>query len=102
MTLRRCFSLLLSIALLTGGAALAQSPPSPQTPPLPPPRPPASDAHGGEPAQDERKPAQADGGEDASCPTRLTRLGVVFEQRAAIQEGACGGADIVLLSGLPN
>jgi hypothetical protein len=103
MIRRRGSPLFLVVAVLTAGAALAQSPPSPvQSPPLPPRRPPASDAPGKEPAQDEHKPAQAEGGEDASCPARLTRLGVGFEPRAAIQEGVCGGSDIVLLSSLPN
>lgn len=101
-------SMLPLILLLSGGAtgaALAQSPPQPaEAPPLPPPRPPSRPpANTPNDLSTGKDVAKAQGGaDDGSCAARLARLGVVFEQRPAIQDGACGGGDIVTLTSLPN
>ena len=80
------------------------------TPPLPPPRPdrPAAPA----PATPDKKeqPGEAPTAEkapeavkiDAACIERLTRLGLRFEARPAVQEGACSVETPVLVSGLPD
>lgn len=40
--------------------------------------------------------------EDGDCPSRITRLGVLFEQRADIEAGECAIHDTVVVSGLPD
>lgn len=79
-------------------------------PPLPPPRP---DRPVSPPPSDEQpKPADATKAKDkdepgsdqaeAGCIERLTGLGLKFEKRHGIQEGACSVKNPVLVSELPN
>jgi hypothetical protein len=97
-------------AMLATTASLAQS----DNPPLPPPRPdrPAIIEPGqrGSPSPEPTRPelnaaaAGVDGGaeEDPLCRERLVRLGVRFEERPPVRDGACGVQDPVLVSGLPD
>jgi hypothetical protein len=79
------------------------------TPPFPPPRPdrPASqppeapEATKPDAAVSEKKASESDP-EDAACLERITRLGLRFEIRPAVQEGACSVKNPVLVSALPN
>jgi hypothetical protein len=74
-------------------------------PPLPPPRPDrgAAPASVGPvtPAKPD-EPAEARANPDETCRERLTRLGVRFESKPAIQERACAVQDTVLVSSLPD
>jgi hypothetical protein len=89
-----------TMALALAGAAQ-------EAPPLPPPRPdrpaappaPAPDrnAQTGEAPTTEKAPEA-----DTACIERLTRLGLRFESRPAVQEGACSVQTPVLVSGLPD
>jgi hypothetical protein len=97
-------------AALATTASLAQS----DNPPLPPPRPdrPAiiEPSRRAAPIPDRAPPgsnpaaAGVDGGapEDPLCRERLVRLGVRFEERPPVRDGACSVQDPVLVSGLPD
>ena len=75
-----------------------------KSPPLPPPRPPADRAEvfGPPIPNPEPKDASAANPDGDTCPSRLAKLGARFEPRPALQEGSCGGGDIVMLTGLPG
>jgi hypothetical protein len=89
-----------TMALALAGAAQ-------EAPPLPPPRPdrpaappaaaPDRNAQTGEAPTTEKAPET-----DTACIERLTRLGLRFETRPAVQEGACSVQTPVLVSGLPD
>ena len=97
-------------AALATTASLAQS----ANPPLPPARPDRSaiiapgqnGAARPERARPEPDPASAglDGGaaEDPLCRERLVRLGVGFEERPPVRDGACSVQNPVLVSSLPD
>jgi hypothetical protein len=54
--------------------------------------------------QERAKPPEgrAEAKAEETCPERLTRLGVRFETRPAIQDNACAVQDTVLVSSLPD
>ncbi|HLM40385.1 MAG TPA: extensin family protein [Microvirga sp.] len=73
-------------------------PPRPDRPVPPPPGAPADrNAPTGEVPTTEKAPEA-----DTACIERLTRLGLRFEARPAVQEGVCSVQTPVLLSGLPD
>ncbi len=86
-----------TMALALAGAAQ-------DAPPLPPPRPdrpaPPPAAAPDRNAQSGEAPAEPE--TDTACIERLTRLGLRFETRPAVQEGACRVQTPVLVSGLPD
>lgn len=84
------------LAVLLAGAGTAGIAAPVAAPPLPPPRPKA------EPHQPDAPAPPGAAADEASCQARISRLGARFEVRPPIQEGACGGHDLVLLSGLPD
>lgn len=97
------------LAAMAGAAtmALALAGAAQEAPPLPPPRPdrpaappeatPDKNAETGEAPTTEKAPEI-----DTACIERLTRLGLRFETRPAVQEGACSVQTPVLVSGLPD
>lgn len=70
----------------------------PVSPPLPPPRP--HDAAGRD--SGEGKPEAGAPAETALCRHRLETLGVRFEVRPTLREGACGVEEPLLVRGLPD
>jgi hypothetical protein len=97
-------------AMAAATASLAQS----DNPPLPPPRPdrpPVIEPGQRDPTSPEpTRPAlnaatpavAAAAGEDPLCRERLVRLGVRFEERPPVRDGACSVQNPVLVSGLPD
>lgn len=96
------FAILVLACSIATGSARAQSSPPGDNPPLPPPRPSATDEPVAPQPDRHRSTVETGGPNDNACTTRLARLGVAFEPRPPIQESACGGTDIVILSGLPD
>ena len=94
-----------ALAMLLAFAGAAQ-----ETPPLPPPRP--DRAVPLPPAAPDRKEQPGEASTtgmapepvkvDTACIERLTRLGLRFEARPAVQEGACSVQTPVLVSALPD
>lgn len=79
----------------------------PATAPLPPQRPDRTMLHEnmhGMPSDEGQGEKQTSDAEDgaAACDERLARLGVQFEKRARVEEGACSIRNPVLVSALPN
>jgi hypothetical protein len=114
MSFHRRGVLMTIAAAVTAALAMTAGVAQPATPPLPPARPdrPAIVGPGqngsprSERARPEPDPATAglDGGaaEDPLCRERLVRLGVRFEERPPVRDGACSVQDPVLVSSLPD
>jgi len=108
----RCLGSLIALAAMMLASAGAAQDASHKTPPLPPPRPdrpavseqPDEKEQPAEPSKTVEDPAKdAEVAEaDTACIERITRLGLRFESRPAVREGACSIQTPVLVSALPN
>lgn len=100
---RGCLIVLMTLTLASAGmsqeAAPPLPPPRPDRPAATPPEP--SEAKKPDDATSEKKDPEA-GSEDAACLERITRLGLRFETRPAVQEEACNVQNPVLVSALPK
>lgn len=92
----------------TAPPAQEPRPALPEAAPLPPPRPQPETASGAasEPAQAApelaEESANTEGPAEATCPARLSQMGVRFEERPALADGACQATDVVLVAALPG
>lgn len=108
----RCLGSLTALAAMVLASAGAAQDASQKMPPLPPPRPdrpavseqPDRNEQPGEASKTVQDPAKdvEVAAPDTACIERITRLGLRFEARPAVQEGACSIQTPVLVSALPN
>jgi hypothetical protein len=91
-------------ALAAAGMVMAAA--AQETPPLPPPRPDRPAAPPPESLDGKEQPGAAAVEKapevDAACIERITKLGLRFESRPPVQEGACSVQTPVLVSALPE
>jgi hypothetical protein len=106
--------LVLTLPLFASATALGQTTPAVTpdevAPPLPPPRPAGAggENQAGSPAPEAGAPPKAESeavgktAGAATCEGRLTELGVKFETRPTLKDGACGTPDPLLVTQLPE